>query len=56
MKKWKTRKESLSGLAFVGCLFIGGGFGMLYNQVAAGWLIGLGAGFIAMAIVRMKCK
>lgn len=44
------------GLAFVGCLFLGAGVGMLMGNVAAGGAIGMGAGFIAMAIFGKRKK
>jgi len=44
------------GIAFVGCLFIGAGIGMLFDQVTAGGAIGLGAGFLAMALLGGKGK
>ncbi len=37
------------GLAFAGGLFLGSGFGMLFDNVAAGATIGMGLGFLAMA-------
>jgi hypothetical protein len=37
------------GLAFAGGLFLGSGFGMLFDNVAAGATIGRGLGFLAMA-------
>lgn len=40
------------GIAFVGCMFLGAGIGMLLGNVAAGGAIGMGAGFIAMALFR----
>ena len=43
-----------SGVAFVGFLILGIAFGMLYNQVAVGTLIGLALGFISMAIFGKK--
>lgn len=42
------------GLVFVGCLILGSGIGMLFDNVAAGGAIGMGVGFIAMAIFGRK--
>jgi hypothetical protein len=52
MKKFKKKDEDIPGIAFVGCLFIGLGLGMFYGNVAIGALIGLGAGFIVMALLK----
>ena len=43
---------SIPNLVFVGLLFLGVAVGMLWGATMAGTLIGLGAGFIAMAIIR----
>ena len=51
-KRFKKREEDISGLGFVGCLFIGLGIGMIYGNAGGGVLLGLGAGFITMAILR----
>ncbi|MCE4617156.1 MAG: hypothetical protein F7C32_01030 [Desulfurococcales archaeon] len=46
--------SSTDGLVFVAFLFIGMGLGMLVNRVDAGTLLGMGAGFLSMALLRMK--
>ena len=53
--KWKKRRKEDKGedIIFVGGLFIGLGFGMIYGMVAQGVLIGMGIGFIAMGIVKL---
>ena len=53
MKK-KSGIGDRSGVAFVGFLFLGIAFGMLYNQVAVGVMAGLGLGFISMALLGEK--
>jgi len=45
-------RKGTSGLVFVGCLILGLAFGILTGNVAVGLLVGLGVGFIGMAIVR----
>ena len=45
-----------SGLIFVGCMFLGMGIGKLYGDVSVGTLIGMGIGFIGMAVCRKCCK
>jgi len=46
----KKRMSERSSYAFVGFLILGIAFGMLFNQVAVGTLIGLALGFISIAI------
>jgi hypothetical protein len=38
------------GIAFVGCTVLGVGIGMLLDNPGAGALIGVGVGFLAMAL------
>ena len=42
--------NGVSGLLFVGFMFLGVAAGFIWNQVAIGTLIGMGVGFLAMAI------
>lgn len=51
MKKSPSRSGA-TGLVFVGCLLLGIVVGFFLENVAMGTLGGLGAGFIAMAIMR----
>ena len=39
---------------FAGCLMVGIGLGLLFNQVAAGTTIGLGIGLILMGVLNKK--
>lgn len=48
------KNHSSGGLAFVACLFIGMGIGMLFHETFAGGLIGMGAGFLVMAFIRPR--
>jgi len=43
-----------SGLIFVACMFIGGGIGLAIGRVEVGGAIGMGVGFILMALVRTR--
>jgi hypothetical protein len=43
-------------LMFVGLMFIGIAVGLLFNEVSAGTLIGMGTGFIVRAIYGTKRK
>ncbi|MEN1968630.1 hypothetical protein WMZ97_11225 [Lentibacillus sp. N15] len=45
-----------SGLAFIGCVVLGSGIGMLFDNPGAGGTIGVGAGFLAMAWLRRGSK
>ncbi len=46
----------IGGLVFVGCMFLGGGVGSILGDTHAGWLVGMGAGFIGMALTRLIRK
>lgn len=46
----KKKKEDKSGLFIPAGLFLGLGFGALYGNYSAGVLLGLGVGFLGMAI------
>jgi len=39
-------------MVFVGALMIGIGLGVLFNNVAVGTMIGLGAGFILFGVIK----
>ena len=51
-KRNKEEGYESGGIAFVGLLIIGIGFGFLYNSIVVGTLFGIGAGFIAMGVFR----
>lgn len=53
-KEAKKSKDSRPGLAFVGCLMLGIGVGLYFGRPDVGTLIGLGVGFIAMALLTKK--
>ncbi len=42
------------GLVFVGCVVLGIGIGMLFDDAGAGVMIGTGIGFLGMALVGRK--
>jgi len=46
----------VGGIVFVGCIVLGMGIGALVGQAGPGTLIGVGVGFIAMAMARAKGK
>lgn len=49
--KNKKSSSAIGGVVFIGCMFIGGGIGMLNNATQIGGAIGMGVGFIAMGAV-----
>lgn len=55
MEKSKLNYE-LGGVAFVGFLFIGMALGALFGRWDVGIFLGLGMGFVAMALLTMKSK
>jgi hypothetical protein len=48
----ESSRKGTTGLVFVGCLILGLALGLLAGNVAIGFLVGLGVGFIGMAIAR----
>ena len=43
-----------SGLAFVACMFIGAGIGLLFNRPDVGGCIGMGVGFLLIGFLRAR--
>lgn len=41
-----------SGSAFMGCIILGVGIGLLFEQAGAGAVIGTGLGFLVMSVMR----
>ena len=48
------KANSLSWAFFVGCMFIGIALGMIYGNVGAGTLIGMGIGLIGKFFISRK--
>ena len=42
------------GLVFVACMFIGGGIGLALGRPDVGGAIGMGVGFVLMAVLRSR--
>lgn len=42
------------GIAFVGCVILGTGIGMAFDAAGTGSVIGVGLGFLVMAILGKK--
>lgn len=49
--KKKKSIGAIGGFVFVGCMFIGVGIGMIFNQRNIGAAIGMGVGFILMGAI-----
>lgn len=54
MGEEEKEDKGLSGLVFVACMFIGGGIGLLFGRPDVGGAIGMGVGFLLMAIFRSR--
>ncbi|MCD4666945.1 hypothetical protein K8R47_04015 [archaeon] len=52
----KKKKDDIAGLFIPAGIFVGMGFGFLFNNLVAGLFIGLGAGFILMALAKLRKK
>jgi hypothetical protein len=52
MEQIKEQNEIISWSAFLGCMFVGMGIGSFFHQTGVGLLIGMGAGYIAEAIIE----
>ena len=53
-KNKEDREEIIGGLLFIACMFIGAGIGMLFGHTAPGGAIGMGVGFLLMALIKQK--
>jgi hypothetical protein len=49
-----NKKSNMGEITLAGCLFLGIGIGLIFNQVGAGTLIGIGFGLVAMAIIKRR--
>jgi len=47
-------RHSRAGLIFVACMFIGAGIGLIFGRPDAGGAIGMGFGFLLMALIRER--
>jgi hypothetical protein len=55
-KNTKKKNKEMGGLFIPAGLFIGMGFGFLYDNFTAGLFIGLGAGFAAFGLSALIFK
>ena len=56
MVEKKKKDKDMGGLLIPAGLFIGMGFGFLYDNLTAGLFIGLGTGFAAFALCALIFK
>lgn len=54
MENQKNETNKISGIIFIGIMFIGIGIGKYIDNTTVGTLIGMGVGFLASAIYRSK--
>ena len=45
-KRWEKYRKPKENRIFLGCMFVGTGFGFLFENITAGSMIGMGIGFI----------
>ena len=43
-----------AGMAFVACMFIGAGMGLMFDRPDVGGAIGMGVGFLLMGFIRVR--
>ncbi len=48
--------DRVSGLLFVALMFIGAGIGLLFGRPDVGGTVGMGAGFLAMALIKARYR
>lgn len=46
----QKQKQTVGGVLFTGCMFIGLGLGFYLDHIVVGLFIGMGVGFLAMAL------
>lgn len=54
MENQKNETNKISGIIFIGIMFIGIGVGKYIDNTTVGTLIGMGVGFLASAIYKSK--
>jgi len=54
MENQENKYHNISGYLFVGFMFAGMGIGTALGSTEAGIMIGMGAGFIAMAVYKTE--
>lgn len=56
MEHIKERNDIVSWAAYLGCMFVGMGIGMIFDQAGAGMIIGMGGGYIAEGVIEGRNK
>lgn len=55
-----TKKESkwsgAGSYVFLGCMFVGIGLGMFFDNTGVGIMIGMGVGFVGMGLISLLNK
>lgn len=52
----QKQKQTIGGIIFTGCMFIGFGLGFYFHQIPVGIFIGMGVGFVAMGLTMIFMK
>jgi hypothetical protein len=52
----QKKSKDISGLVFVGCVVIGMGISFATGTMPVGLFIGIGVGFIMMALIRHRSR
>ena len=52
----QKKYKDISGLVFVGCAVIGMGISFATNTMPVGLFIGVGVGFLMMALIRHRAR
>lgn len=55
-KNKESNAEKIGGVAFIGSIITGTGIGLLVENVAVGSVIGVGVGFLVMAVIWAVVK
>ena len=53
-KEQSKKSNEIVGYVFVGCIVIGMGISFALGNMPVGLFIGVGVGFVAMAVIRFK--
>jgi len=52
----QKKSKDISGLVFVGCVVTGMGISFATNSMPVGLFIGVGVGFLMMALIRHRAR
>lgn len=54
MENQEKKNNNIGWYLFVGCMFIGIGIGLAFDQAGIGTMIGMGVGFLSSAVYRSE--